>query len=227
MDGLTLLNRARAAGLTVSAHDGVLNIKGPPRADALARELIEHKPEILAALDTPGASMEAVETQGPATGPWRRPAELADWPIPWRQRFGLRANELSDAGIPRPDDERLAFEEVLRERQSGAEPPPIAAPPASSPRQWRVVVDDLLGNCLLPDEHPEPSRYCCQNPFCKNKNNWWLSSAGVLNCENCVPPAFPELVVARGSAEDAPLVEPGRSTTIAGPWPQGDPSCRP
>lgn len=42
--------------------------------------------------------------------PWRR--TLATWPVPWRQMWADRANELADAGAVFPEDERLAFAEV-------------------------------------------------------------------------------------------------------------------
>lgn len=50
MEGLGLLDRARAAGLRVSADGDMLVIRGPRSADGLARELLEHKGEILALL---------------------------------------------------------------------------------------------------------------------------------------------------------------------------------
>ena len=50
MEGLILLNCAREAGLAVAAEGDKLVIRGPRRAELLARLLIEHKPEVLAAL---------------------------------------------------------------------------------------------------------------------------------------------------------------------------------
>ncbi len=50
MDGLTLLQQARAAGLTVRAEGGRLCIQGTLRAEALARQLLDHKTAVLAAL---------------------------------------------------------------------------------------------------------------------------------------------------------------------------------
>ena len=48
MDGVTgLLERARAAGLRVSVARDKLVIRGPRSADTLARELLEHKPEVV------------------------------------------------------------------------------------------------------------------------------------------------------------------------------------
>ena len=50
MDGLTLLRRARNAGLAVTAEGDKLVIRGPKRAEPVARLLIEHKSEVLSAL---------------------------------------------------------------------------------------------------------------------------------------------------------------------------------
>jgi hypothetical protein len=50
MDGLTLLSDAVTAGLTVQVDGERLVIRGPKAADAVARRLLEHKPEVVAAL---------------------------------------------------------------------------------------------------------------------------------------------------------------------------------
>jgi hypothetical protein len=55
MDGLTLLRRARDAGLRVEASDDKLLIRGPKRAEPVVKLLAEHKAEVLAALAMPGA----------------------------------------------------------------------------------------------------------------------------------------------------------------------------
>ncbi len=49
MDGLSLLADAAAAGLVVTAAGDKLLVRGPRSADALARQLIEHKVAVLAA----------------------------------------------------------------------------------------------------------------------------------------------------------------------------------
>ena len=70
MDGLTLLRRARDAGLAVAAEGDKLVIRGPKRAEPVALLLIKHKPEVRAALlpaePTPDAKHE------PASAWWRR-----------------------------------------------------------------------------------------------------------------------------------------------------------
>jgi len=50
MVGLTLLDEARAAGLTVLADGDRLVVRGPRAAEAVARRLLEHKTAVLAAL---------------------------------------------------------------------------------------------------------------------------------------------------------------------------------
>ena len=53
----------------------------------------------------------------PEPMPWRK--RLADWPDDWRERWGLRANELEDAGLAWRDAEARAFAEVRAERLEG------------------------------------------------------------------------------------------------------------
>jgi hypothetical protein len=53
MDGMTLLEEARAAGLTVLAEGGRLVVRGPKRAADLARRLLANKDQIMASLDRP------------------------------------------------------------------------------------------------------------------------------------------------------------------------------
>jgi hypothetical protein len=58
-----------------------------------------------------------------------------------------------------------------------------------------------------PDQERAEQRWRCENPHCLNKGQWWISAQGVVNCQNCRRPAFPELVLAEGTTEDAPRVE--------------------
>jgi hypothetical protein len=50
MDGMTLLQEARAAGLAVNVEGDKLVIRGPRRAEAVAMRLLKYKPDVLAAL---------------------------------------------------------------------------------------------------------------------------------------------------------------------------------
>ena len=48
----------------------------------------------------------------------------------------------------------------------------------------------------------------CVNRYCLHQVRWWMSKYGVVQCANCKPPGFPDLVVAEGDAANAPAVEP-------------------
>jgi hypothetical protein len=53
------------------------------------------------------------QKSAPTLPPWPpRPDELADWPIPWRKRWGEVANTLQDTGVPWPEHEQLAFDQI-------------------------------------------------------------------------------------------------------------------
>ncbi|MGE5755630.1 MAG: hypothetical protein ACM35G_07925 [Planctomycetaceae bacterium] len=137
------------------------------------------------------AEREAIRAEPPDEDLSSLRAIIAGWSIPWRKRWGRRANELAEQGIRFPEDERRAFVEVLASIEAGAEPPPIDA--------------------TSPVEPSAPVRWQCTNRFCLHKGRWWLSSQGVVNCLNCVPPAFPDLIVAQGDEADAPPCERSRS----------------
>jgi len=51
MDGIALLGEARAAGLVVETDGGRLVIRGPASAGDVARRLLDHKADVLRALD--------------------------------------------------------------------------------------------------------------------------------------------------------------------------------
>jgi hypothetical protein len=62
-----------------------------------------------------------------------RPAELADWPISWRERWGRLANDLEARGTPFPESEAQAFRHVKIEIGAGAiEPATLAETPRSA-----------------------------------------------------------------------------------------------
>ena len=131
MDGLTLLGRARSAGLAVEAQGSRLVVRGPRSLEPIARELLERKDEILAALAqhtglSPAWDDLSRQRWGPSVGDptpgieipadhWRR--TVARWPhvrwSSWRSRVGellepgASGNEIKAA-------ERRAFEELDR-----------------------------------------------------------------------------------------------------------------
>ena len=93
MDGLTILRRARDAGLAVVAEGDKLVIRGPKRAEPVALLLIQHKPEVLAAL-------------APVERKSRR----------WRDRYAARISHWFLHGRRRwQDAEALAYGELLNE----------------------------------------------------------------------------------------------------------------
>jgi hypothetical protein len=71
MDGVMLLSRARDAGLAVAAKGDKLIIRGPRSAEPLALLLLDHKPEVIAALKpTKPLSESSAACLDPAW--WRR-----------------------------------------------------------------------------------------------------------------------------------------------------------
>lgn len=100
MDGLTLLEEARAAGLSVTADGERLRIRGPRRAEAIALRLIAHKAIVLRAL-----------MAGPAPAPATTPNELPpDWHLVWDERAAIMEY---DGGLPRERAEAEALRHVL------------------------------------------------------------------------------------------------------------------
>ena len=66
----------------------------------------------------PAVAVDGGRVLEPGKTPWPpRPAELAEWPVEWRAKWGVRANELQDQGVGWPEHERRAFVEVKAERE--------------------------------------------------------------------------------------------------------------
>jgi hypothetical protein len=105
MDGLTLLRRAHEAGLAVAAEGGKLVIRGPKRAEPVARLLIEHKPEVIAALAPAEHTMQPSDDERPA------PAD-ATW---WRGWYAARIVHWFHGDRQRNEAEHLAYGELLDE----------------------------------------------------------------------------------------------------------------
>lgn len=112
MDGLALLTEARAAGLCVAAEGGRLVIRGPRRAEAMARRLMEHKGDVMTAL------AGAATAQGPA-GPLALPDLSRILPPPkWltpkqRRLWRARAAAYRADGMTRTDAEQEAMAELI------------------------------------------------------------------------------------------------------------------
>jgi hypothetical protein len=107
MDGLMLLDEARAVGLKVAAEGGCLRIQGPRRAEALAQWLLVHKVAVLAAL-----ALEAPITVTPDDLP-------ADWHLAWDERAAIMEN---DGKLPRERAEALALLDVIRQMRVAGGP---------------------------------------------------------------------------------------------------------
>jgi hypothetical protein len=97
MDALTLLQQARAAGLTVLAQGDRLCIRGPRRAEALARQLLDHKVAVLAALATEAPITVTPEDLHP------------DWYFSWEERAAIMEH---DGKLPRGRAQALALEDI-------------------------------------------------------------------------------------------------------------------
>jgi hypothetical protein len=108
----TLLRRAQEAGLAVQAEGDRLIIRGPKRAESVARLLIDHKRDVLAAL----APREAA----------RVPDEDVVDRACWRDRYATRIVHRFRRRHPWQEAERLAFGELILawHRQHGASPDP-------------------------------------------------------------------------------------------------------
>jgi hypothetical protein len=90
MDGMTLLREARAAGLLVMVDGDQLRIRGPRRAEPIARQLIAHKVDVMMAMvsDLP-----------------------ADWHLLWDERAAIMEY---DGGLPRERAEALALADIIQ-----------------------------------------------------------------------------------------------------------------
>jgi hypothetical protein len=127
-------------GIVLSACGDRLRYQAPPGAMTpdLKVAVAEHRSALLVLLvespvDAPGQAVANLSTrlekleklENPpddadlAATPWPpRPVELARWPVEWRAKWGVRANELQDQGVPWPEHERRAFDMVRAEREA-------------------------------------------------------------------------------------------------------------
>jgi hypothetical protein len=124
-------------GIVLSVRGDRLHWAAPPGAmtPEIKAALAAHKPALLRLLD------DRLGEQAPPTWP-PRPLELAEWPVEWRARWGRRANELQDQGIPWPEHERREFEQVKAEMGRMDHPlcDPAPEPGASNaPVQGRLL----------------------------------------------------------------------------------------
>lgn len=131
--------------------------------------------------------------------------QVARWPLKWRARWGERANELEHAGLGWHRAEAKAYQQVCVERKALGDYSTVELEPeAELPDFDKLVPDGRV-----------PKRWECERPLCA-KGGWWLSRQGALGCLSCCPPHPLAQVAKRGTVDQAPLVDPDRSTTPLG-----------
>jgi hypothetical protein len=96
MDGMTLLEQAHLAGLTVIVQGDKLVIRGPRRAGPLAEQLLAHKGEVIDALTVESLTLAGLP---------------ANWHFLWDERAAIMEY---DGGQPRERAEALALADILR-----------------------------------------------------------------------------------------------------------------
>ena len=107
MDGMTLLNQARSAGLVVMVEGNILRIRGPRSADPIARNLIAYKPAVVDALKA-----EIVPQAIPAS-----PNDLPpDWQSVWEERAAIMEY---DGGMSKEDADAAALKDTIRQMREG------------------------------------------------------------------------------------------------------------
>jgi hypothetical protein len=154
MDGLTLLYRARAAGLRIEAVGNELKIRGPKRAERVVKLIAEHKPAVLAALSRSAGAAHWRERLELLTSDWshgeRRWAEArrlawGDLQNEWHALQGGRFPSWQCAGCQKPlgrlpaldlpDGNRVHFHDIECLVTFG--------------RRWRGIAHEQLVACGL------------------------------------------------------------------------------
>jgi hypothetical protein len=89
---------------------------GPENSDESPSDPLTKLTETLSVVSV-SDSVQVSPKFSPAPDPaWPpRPAEIGDWPIPLRQRWGELSNQFEDEGVPFPDSERQAYHQVKAE----------------------------------------------------------------------------------------------------------------
>ncbi len=112
MDALTLLAEARKAGLAVLVEGDRLRVRGPRRAEAIAKKLLALKPAVVQALAAQGT---------PAVSPSPGPRALPpDWFVLWDERAAIMEY---DGKMSREHAEARALADVLRLMRESSEKP--------------------------------------------------------------------------------------------------------
>ena len=134
MDGMTLLEEARAAGLTVTTDGDRLRIRGPRSAEPIAQKILRHKADVLAAL-SPITALDVL--------PLDVDPLPADLPPEWFERFEERvAIMVHDGGLHPEHAEAAALQSILDAMRRAGVPIP----------KWKND-DDFPGSMLDETSH--------------------------------------------------------------------------
>jgi hypothetical protein len=112
MDGMILLEQARAAGLILTVEGDKLRIVGPKRAEAVARQLLRHKAEVMHALAPP---------QAIGIGPDDLPG---DWRVEWEEHAAIMEY---DGRLPRERAEALALTDIVKAMERAGVRPKLSS----------------------------------------------------------------------------------------------------
>jgi hypothetical protein len=139
----TLLDACNVADVRLRVQSGQLKYDAPSTGipSPLREQLRQHKQAVIEFLaPTAPPRMPTLVVDEPTPVDWvgqspalavvswpPRPVELSRWPIAWRERWGHRSNQLQDEGVPWPDHERQAFDEVQAEKAEAKGEPPRCA----------------------------------------------------------------------------------------------------
>jgi hypothetical protein len=86
---------------------------------------------------------------GPPQGRPPRLQELATWTSDWREAWGRRANELNEQGVPWPEHEVRAFDEVRELKAKGGRAPKPRPPAGEPPTKAVKVTTEKAGKLNL------------------------------------------------------------------------------
>ena len=159
MDGVTLIEEARLAGLTVSAKGELLKVRGPKRAERIAQNLLRHKPEVLAALEREAMAMTAPTELAEIVGHDQMGSLGSDMTATVPDHYiarNLARQQIIDLLLPvyRTDPERaLALRDQWMDRLSI-----VAADPDCAEMAERVAFEEIRGELNMGGPESEVSK---------------------------------------------------------------------
>jgi hypothetical protein len=153
MDGVTLIHRARDAGLRLEVAGNTVKITGPKEAEPLVKLLAEHKAQVLEALTNSGRrELRELRKISPENQQGNFPQSVEEEAR--RDRFEERAAILeSDDGLPRAEAAHRKMAGVYDDVQAECDPGSYASAlavlraerPAYVPEdRWRQAVTDAM-----------------------------------------------------------------------------------